>query len=151
MLTENSRDMLSELSAEGVEFLIVGAHALGVHGIMRSTKDFDIWLRPDPQNAQRIWRALARFGAPLSDVTPADFEKPGLIFQIGVPPDRVDLMTSISGVPVFEEAYKNRVEAEMDGIKVAVIGREEMIRNKWASGREHDITDAKNLEAGRMK
>ena len=98
MINPDFRDMLSSLSEEEVEFLLVGAYAMAVHGLPRATGDLDVWVRPTPDNARRIVKAIERFGAPLHDLTEADLVKPGTVFQIGVPPRRIDLMTAIDGV-----------------------------------------------------
>jgi len=111
------RDMLFALRAAGVEYLVVGAHALGAHGIVRASLDFDIWVRPTPANAERLWNALIEFGAPLSQITKADFNDNGTIFQIGVAPYCIHLMTSVSGVE-FEAAWKNRIEAKVPSLDV---------------------------------
>jgi hypothetical protein len=91
-------DMLSTLNAEGVEYLVVGGYALGAHGLPRATKDIDIWVRPTAENAERAFRALARFGAPLHGLTMADLASKGTVFQIGVPPLRIDILTMIDGI-----------------------------------------------------
>ena len=92
------RDLLAAFNARGVDFLIVGAHALAAHGLVRATKDLDVWVRPEPQNAERVLAALADFGAPLQDLTLYDLSRSGLIFQIGVEPIRIDVITAIDGV-----------------------------------------------------
>ncbi|TPW12502.1 MAG: hypothetical protein FD129_1450, partial [bacterium] len=100
-------DILSELSAAGAEFLVVGAYALAIHGLPRATGDIDIWVNPSPENARRTWSALVRFNAPLHDLVETDFSTQGLIFQIGVAPRRIDILTSIEGVG-FAEAWADR-------------------------------------------
>ena len=100
-------EMLSALSAAEAEFLVVGAHALAAHGLVRATGDLDIWIRPTPQNAQRVWTTLKTFGAPLDQLTEAELAETDLVFEIGVAPQRIDLLTSISGVE-FEPALRNR-------------------------------------------
>lgn len=102
------RDLLAAFNARGVEFLVVGAHALAAHGLVRATKDLDLWVRPDSANAPRVLAALADFGAPLQDLTPEDLSRPGLIFQIGVEPIRIDIITAIDGVE-FSEAWALRL------------------------------------------
>ncbi|HMM35235.1 MAG TPA: hypothetical protein PKA62_10955, partial [Thermoanaerobaculia bacterium] len=102
-------EMLSALDAAGAEYLVVGAHALAAHGVPRATGDLDIWVRATPENARRVLAALREFGAPLFDLTANDLSRPGTVFQIGVVPVRIDLLTSISGVG-FEEAWAGRVE-----------------------------------------
>jgi hypothetical protein len=106
------REMLSALRGAGVEFLVIGAHAVAAHGIVRASLDFDIWLRPNSDNAKRVWHALKAFGAPLHQVSPEDFATPGTIFQIGVAPHCIHLTTSISGVE-FDTAWPNRMEANV--------------------------------------
>jgi hypothetical protein len=139
--------MLSALSEEGVEFLLVGAYALAVHGLPRATGDLDIWIRPAPDNAGRTLEAIRRFGAPLQDLTEADLVEAGTVFQIGVPPRRIDLMTAIDGV-TFEDAWATRLSARLGDLEVPVIGRDALLRNKRATGRPRDLADAEALERG---
>ena len=139
-------EMLSTLSEEGVEFLLVGAYALAVHGVPRATGDLDVWIRPTSGNAQRVLQALGRFGAPLHSLTAADLTTPGTVFQIGVVPNRVDLLTAIDGVS-FEEAWSRRVVPRVSGLSIPVIGRADLIANKRATGRTVDLADAERLEA----
>jgi hypothetical protein len=138
-------EMLSALSDAEAEYLIVGAHALAAHGRPRATGDLDIWVRPTPDNADRIWAALQRFGAPLHDLTRGDLHTPDIVFQIGVAPSRIDILTSISGVD-FGDAWKNRIVVPVSGIDVPTIGREDLIRNKRAVGRPRDLADIAELE-----
>jgi hypothetical protein len=147
MLNPDYRDMLSALSEEGVEFLVVGAFALAAHGLPRATGDIDIWVRRSEDNARRIWRALQRFGAPLHEVTTQDFALPDLVFQIGVAPRRIDLLTFIDGVD-FDEAWPHRITAELEGLRIPVIGRDHLIQNKRASGRPKDLHDLDWLTRG---
>lgn len=141
------RDLLAEFNAHGVEFLVVGAHALAAHGLVRATKDLDVWVRPDPVNARRAFAALAAFGAPLHDLTTEDLTRPGLIFQIGVEPIRIDVITAIDGVE-FEEAWPDRLEARFVDQSVGVLSRRHLIQNKRAAGRDQDLVDARRLERG---
>lgn len=145
-MSNDFSDMLYALYETGAEFLVVGAYALAAHGIVRGTLDFDIWVRPTPENASRVWRALSRFGAPLHEVTQADFEKPGVVFQIGVAPNRIDMLTQVSGV-AFEQAWANKIEAVVFGHSVFVIGRSDLIKNKRATGRDKDLLDVASLES----
>jgi len=138
-------EMLSELSASGAEFLVVGAHALAAHGLPRATGDLDIWVRADAANAPRILEALRRFGAPLFDLSLDDLSKPGTVFQIGTAPARIDILTGVSGLS-FEEAWPHRTTVRIGELSVAVIGREDLIRNKRATGRPQDLVDADRLE-----
>jgi predicted nucleotidyltransferase len=144
-LNSDFRDRLSMFIAEGVEFLLVGAYALAVHGVARATGDINLWVRPSPDNALRDWNALAKFGAPVSVLSTADLPTPGLIYQIGVAPRRIDVITSIDGVD-FDQAWASRREVTIDGIKLTVLGREDLIRNKRAAGRPKDLADLALLE-----
>lgn len=138
-------DMLSALLDAGVEFLMVGGHAVARHGHPRATKDMDLWVRPTPENAKRLWSALRAFGAPLHDISESDFTTEDLIFQIGLPPHRIDLITSIAGV-LFEVAWSRRVEADVEGLRIPVIGRDDLIANKKSTGRKQDEADVEALE-----
>ncbi len=132
--------MLSGLSDSGVEFLLVGAYAMAAHGHPRATGDLDIWVRANPENAVKVLVALSRFGAPLHDLTIEDLSTPGIIFQIGVEPSRIDILTEISGV-IFSDAWKRKISIEMNGCSMSVIGLEDLIKNKRAVGRAKDIAD----------
>jgi hypothetical protein len=145
LLNPDFRDMLSALSAEGVDYLLVGAYAMAAHGRPRATGDIDILVRPSPEDAKRVLRALKRFGAPLMDLTEADLATPGNVFQIGLPPRRIDIMNEIDGVG-FDEAWQARVTREVDGVTVPVISREHLLRNKRIAGRPKDRADAAWLE-----
>jgi hypothetical protein len=138
-------EILSGLSAAGAEFLVVGAHALAAHDRPRSTGDLDIWVRADRANAERVWAALSSFGAPLHDLSLDDLAEPGIVFQMGLPPYRIDILTEISGV-TFDEAWPNRIINEFEGQPYPVIGRLDLIRNKRAAGRPKDLVDADELE-----
>lgn len=138
-------DMLSALSEAGAEFLVVGAHALAAHGTPRATGDLDLWVRPSEENARRVWSALIRFGAPLVGLREADLTEPDLVIQFGVPPVRIDLLTSVSGL-TFESAWPERMEVEIDGLTVPVLGRRALIENKRAAGRPKDLADLHALE-----
>ena len=138
-------EMLAALSAAGAEFLIVGAHALAAHGTPRATGDLDIWVRPTPENAERVMKALRAFGAPLFDLTVEDLATEGIVFQMGLPPARIDILTAISGV-TFAEAWPTRITLETSGTALAFIGRTELIQNKRAAARPKDLVDADILE-----
>jgi hypothetical protein len=138
-------DMLSALSDEGVEYLLIGAYAMAVHGVPRATGDIDLWVRPTAENADRVLRALARFGAPLADLRAADLTGEGTVFQIGVAPNRIDVITAIDGVS-FDEAWPRRIASQVAGLTIPVIGREDLIRNKRSTGRSQDFADAERLE-----
>lgn len=145
MLNPDFRDMLSALCNENAEFLLVGAYALAAYGLPRATGDMDIWIRCSDANARRVWRALQQFGAPLSELTLDDLKTPDLVFQIGIAPRRIDLLTSIDGVQ-FDEAWLQRKTIEVEGLTVAVIGRSHLIQNKKAVGRPQDLADVVWLE-----
>ena len=121
--------MLSAFTDEGVEYLLVGAYALAAHGVPRATGDIDLWVRPSSANADRVWRALTRFGTPLDDLTRDDFVTPDRAVQIGVVPSRVDILTAIDGVG-FDAAWPERTEVAVAGLTVPVIGRRHLIENK---------------------
>jgi hypothetical protein len=146
MLNEDYRDMLHALSNEKVKFLLVGAYALAAHGIIRATVDFDIWIMPSLENAEAVFRALLRFGAPLHNLTIEDLQKDGTIFQIGVAPRRIDIITEASGLK-FDEAYQGSLVVNLDGIEVNILSIEDLICNKRASGRTKDLADAEALES----
>jgi hypothetical protein len=138
-------EMLRELSAAGAEFLIVGGHARAAYGEPRATKDIDIWIRATPENAAKVWQALASFGAPADAISVDELSTPGITFQIGVEPRRIDIITEISGV-TFDEAWPHRVEANFAGESYPVIGKADFIRNKRAAGRLQDLADVDHLE-----
>lgn len=146
MLNNDYKDILQELSAENAKFLLVGAYALAVHGYPRATVDLDIWVMPSKENAEAVLRALARFGAPMHDLTKQDFMENGTVFQIGVAPRRIDIITSASGLR-FEDAFEGSVLVDIEGIQVHVPSLGDLIRNKRASGRTKDLADAEALEA----
>lgn len=139
------KDLLSAFNEHLVEYLIVGAHALAAHGHVRATKDLDVWVRPHPDNAPRVLAALSRFGAPIAGLTLDDFSLPGLIFQIGIPPIRIDVITAIDGVE-FNEAWTHRFQSKVGGLAVSVLSRDHLIRNKKAAGRLQDLADIERLE-----
>jgi hypothetical protein len=145
-LNENFRDILTELVRNKAKFLIVGAHALAVHGIPRATGDLDIWIQTNSDNAQRIWKALVRFGAPVEsmNVTQEDLLRPDTVVQIGLPPNRIDILTSLSGVE-FEAAWNSRVTQSVGKVEVPFIDRQTLIRNKRATGRKRDLADLEDL------
>lgn len=145
MWNEDYRDMLCALSAEGVEFILVGAYALAAHGFPRATLDMDVWVQPSPANANRVCKALARFGAPMTNLSAADFAKEDAVVQIGVAPRRVDIVTSVSGL-TFEEARRSALVRVIEGLTVPVLALPDLIRNKLASGRPRDLEDAKLLQ-----
>ncbi len=145
MLNPDYQDILREFDVAGVEYLVVGAYALSAHGFPRATGDLDILIRPSAENAGRAHRALAAFGAPLDQLTVHDLCQPDTVVQIGVAPRRIDILTGIDGV-TFAEAWANRIELTISGLRVVVLGRAELIRNKRAVGRPQDLADVARLE-----
>ena len=145
MLNPDFKDMLSALSEAEAEYLVVGAYALAAHGFPRATGDLDLWVRPTKENAQRVWNALVAFGAPMSKLNADDFTMPNIVYQIGVAPRRIDLLTSISGVE-FDRAWANRTSVQMNDLIVPVLGRQDLLANKRATGRPKDLADAELLD-----
>src|SRR3984957_17193046 len=146
MVPKDLKELLSAFNDHAVKYLIVGGYAFGVHAEPRATKDLDLFIRPDKENSQALFRALAQYGAPLDGLSPDDFMD-GTVFQIGQPPARVDILQHIDGIS-FDEAWENRIEGLVDGkIRTSVISRGDLIQNKLASGREQDILDVKKLRA----
>jgi len=146
-VTDDWTDLLVALLDAQARFLVVGAHAMAVHGVPRGTQDLDVWVDPAPENAERVWTALANFGAPLGSLALSrnDFVRPDTVVQLGVPPQRVDLLTTISGVPDFDAAWSGRREAAVAGRSVPFIGRAELVANKRAAGRLQDLADLEAL------
>jgi hypothetical protein len=139
-LNRDYRDLFAALNGTGAEYLVVGGYALAAHGAPRYTRDLDIWVRSSSDNAKRVWAALEEFGAPLGQLTLNDLESLGIVFQIGVAPSRIDVLTEIDGV-TFEEAWPHRIAGDYGGQSIDLIGREEFLRNKKASGRLQDLAD----------
>lgn len=149
-VNEDFLDLLSMLLRADARFLVVGAYAMAVHGVPRATGDIDVWVDPDPANADRVWRALLEFGAPIEEmgVSRKDLETPDVVIQIGLPPRRIDVLTRISGVS-FEEAWANRSVYSLNTLSIPVLGRADLVRNKRASGRPKDLADLDILEKDR--
>jgi predicted nucleotidyltransferase len=145
LFNHDFKDMLFALSEANIDFMLVGAYAVAAHGHPRATGDLDLWVRPNTETATKVFRVLADFGAPLHDLTVEDLAKPGIVFQIGVEPSRIDILTAISGVS-FNHAWTNRLSVKMDGIELNVIGRMDLIVNKRACGRPKDIADVESLD-----
>ncbi len=145
MLNPDFKDMLSCLKEEEVDFIIVGAYALAAHGFPRATGDIDIWVRNSFENAQRIMRALMNFGAPVSHLSEDDFTAPDVIVQLGVEPCRIDLLTGIDGVG-FDEAWQSKVSITIDNLEVDILSKEDLLKNKLATGRAKDQGDIVWLE-----
>lgn len=149
---EDFVDLVQSLREEECDFVIVGAHALAAHGAPRATGDLDVFVRPEPANAIRVYRALIRFGAPVAahGVEPANFFEPGTVYQMGLPPHRIDIITEISGVS-FDDAARDTVLGHLGTETVRCIGMEALIQNKRASGRPKDLADVAVLEELRAR
>lgn len=137
-------DLLRALNAEGAEYLIVGGYAFAIHGRLRATKDIDVFIGTNPENAVRVWRALAVFGAPLGDLELGDLTKPDTFFIMGRAPNQIDIITTIDGIS-FQQAWRNRVRSTFDDVPVHYIGRDDLILNKEAAGRPQDLADVAYL------
>lgn len=146
-MNQDFLDLLEELRRAEATFLVVGAYALAANGIVRATEDLDILVRPDAENARRVWRALVAFGAPVEATGLAvdDLEKPDLIYQIGQPPRRIDILTEVSGLD-FDTAWATHKIEKLGGLAVPFLGRNALIVNKRASGRLQDLADVELLE-----
>jgi hypothetical protein len=138
--------MLKALADERVDYLVVGGYAVAGHGIPRATGDIDLWVRPTAENASRLWQALERFGAPRSRLTPQTFTQPDIVYQIGLPPNRIDFLTSIDGVD-FEDAWSERYFSDLGGLAIVMLSRRHLIINKRATGRPQDLADVARLES----
>src|SRR4051812_1408455 len=145
-MLKDQRDLLAVFNAHGVKYLVIGAHAVGVHAEPRGTKDLDVFIKADEENSKAVFAALAAYGAPVGNMTPADFnDHPSSIFQLGVEPDRIDILQGIAGV-TFDEAWPSRVETFFDKDTPAnVMSREHLIQNKLAAGRHQDLADVEKL------
>lgn len=143
-LPPDFKEFLSSLNAHHVEYLLIGGYAVNYHGYPRATADMDIWVAVHPANADKIVAALREFGFDSRDLSPELFLRPGQIVRLGLPPVRIEIATTISGVD-FAECYAARVTDTLDGIPVSIIGLEHLKRNKKASGRHQDLADLEHL------
>lgn len=146
-MTDDWFELLASLLDHDVRFLVVGAHALAVHGVPRGTQDLDVWVAPEPVNAARVWEALAGYGAPLAalGITPADFIAADMVVQLGMPPQRIDILTGLSGVAGFEPAWIDRLTVGVRGRAVPFLGRAALVATKRAAGRPKDLADLEAL------
>lgn len=146
-LPEDFRDLLIELADSNAEFVVIGGHAVAFHGYPRATKDLDVLVRANPENAARVYAALAAFGAPLSafEVSQADFATYTGILQIGLPPRRIDVLNGASGIS-FDQAVAEGLHFDLEGRRIPVIGLDALLRNKRAAGRAQDLADVEALE-----
>jgi hypothetical protein len=148
VLQKDLREFIELLNSHKVEYLIVGGHAVAFHGYPRFTGDIDIFVRPVPENAARVLAVLVDFGFGSTGLDVAALTSPGKVIQLGRPPNRIDLLTSISGVE-FDQAWSDRVESQLDSLPVAFIGLESLLRNKRSTGRTKDKDDLEKLRSRR--
>jgi predicted nucleotidyltransferase len=144
MLNNDYKDILLILSEKKVKFLLVGAYAMAIHGYPRSTMDIDLWVMPDPENAELVLQALESFGAPVKDLSVDDLQKNDIVFQVGIAPRRIDIITSIDGLS-FEDAYTRSQIIDIEGISIHVLSIPDLIINKQATGRKKDLADIESL------
>jgi hypothetical protein len=144
-LSADLREFIGLLNSHKVEFIIVGAHALAWHGLPRYTKDIDFFVHADTANAEALLAVLDRFGFGSLGLRSKDFLAPDQVIQLGREPNRIDLLTGISGVD-WDECWASKVEGEMDGIPVFIMGRDSYIKNKLAAGRPQDLADVSRLK-----
>lgn len=138
------KDLLKIFNEENVEYLIVGAHAVIFYAEPRYTKDVDVWVAPTKENSRRVYRALQRFTAPLKGMTEEDFTDPELVYQMGIPPNRIDILMGVDGL-TFSEAWDARTQTHYDGVPMGILSRDHLIRNKRATGRPQDLLDVARL------
>ena len=144
-LDKDLRELLASFRSNGVEFLVVGGHAVAFHGYPRYTEDLDLFVRPDAANGARIVHALEQFGFGSLKQKATDFTADDRVIQLGRAPTRVDLLTRLYGLE-FEEAWRTRTAGDLDGVPVWIISGDALIRNKRATGRTRDLADAEMLE-----
>jgi hypothetical protein len=137
-------DLLRAFIAADVRFLVVGAYALALHGRPRATGDLDVWVDATPENAARVMRALREFGAPMDQISETDFAAPGVVYQMGVPPGRIDVLTTLTGIG-FAEAWPDRLERPFGDVQAPFIGRAAFLKNKRETGRAKDLGDIEGL------
>jgi hypothetical protein len=143
-VNQDFRELLSILNDEKVKYLIVGGYAVIRHAEPRYTKDLDIWVSPDRENAERVFRALKKFGAPLTDLSPQDFTEKGFFYTMGMAPSRVDILFDLKGLE-FEKCYERRIESDLGGLVVNIIAADDLIVNKESVGRYQDLADVEKL------
>jgi hypothetical protein len=146
-MLKDQKELLDAFNAHGVEYLVIGGHAVGAYSEPRLTKDLDILIRDTPENGERIYRALTAFGAPIEEYQPSDFHgHSNQVIQFGVPPNRIDILQAIAGVSV-EDAWHDRTRVKLDdGVEANLISLKHLIQNKKAAGRLQDLADAQKLE-----
>jgi len=145
MLNEDYKEILQILLKNEVKFLVVGAYAMAAYGYPRATGDFDMWVDTTSENSKKIYKSLSKFGAPLSEITDKTFTEKGIVFQIGVAPRRIDIITHIDGV-TFYDAYQNKEIIEIENMKIPFLSKTNLIKNKKATGRKKDKLDIEYLQ-----
>lgn len=145
MLSRDFIDILSAFSEEKVEYMVVGGYAIAFHGYVRGTGDIDLWIRISDKNAERVWKSLQTFGAPLFDLRIEDLQTPGMVFQMGLPPNRIDIINKVEGI-TFDEALQNRTFVEIHDLNIPIIGKPELLANKRTMNRPKDLPDIIWLE-----
>lgn len=143
-LNRDCKEFLSLLNSSDVRYLVVGGYALGAHGHVRYTKDLDIWLDTTEKNIAGLIDVLKRFGFDSLNISASDFTTPGTMVQLGYEPARIDLLTRVSGLD-FDPSYRRRIDTTLDGVPITLICREDLRRNKMASGRLRDLADVEAL------
>ena len=146
MLNKDFKEILSAFLSEKVEFMVVGGYAMAFHGFVRATGDIDLWIRPTKTNAKKVWRALEVFQAPLFDLKLSDLHTLGMVFQMGMIPNRIDIVTQINGVE-FDESWKNHKTVKIDELEIPVIGKDQLLINKKSTERLKDRNDVLWLES----
>ena len=146
-MTDDWFEFLESLSRAGARFLVVGAHALAVQGVPRGTQDLDVWIDPTPDNASRVWAALEAFGAPAEalGLSFEDLIDSETVIQFGLPPNRIDLLTAVTGIEGFDEAWRDREEHPIRDLPIPFLGRRSLVTNKRATGRLKDLADLEAL------
>ncbi|MCP5071049.1 MAG: hypothetical protein GY946_31180 [bacterium] len=144
MINPDFKDLLLAFNAAEVRYLVVGAYAVTFHAQPRFTKDLDLWVEASPENAARVHKALTAFGAPIGELTVDDLANPEMVYQIGVAPNRIDVLMGVSGLG-FSEAWPERVDSTYGDCPIHVISRQDLIRNKRAAGRPQDLIDLRAL------
>jgi hypothetical protein len=145
LLNSDFRDILSAFCEEKVEFMLVGAYAVAAHGLPRATGDIDLWIKCSEENANRVWSAISKFGAPLENLAKNDLTKAGTVVQLGVSPRRIDILTEITGVD-YNDAEAQRILIDIEDMQIPVIGLIHLLKNKSAVGRPQDKADVARLK-----
>jgi hypothetical protein len=148
LLNQDFKDILSAFCDQQVEFIVVGGYAMAFHGFLRATGDIDLWIRCSMENAEKVWLALQDFKAPLFDLTKEDLNTYGIVFQIGIVPNRIDITTKIDGVN-FDDAWKNHQTVQIEGLTIPVLNKEFLLLNKKVVSRPKDLIDIIWLESNK--